>query len=69
VMASESWPFAGIPAEVVASIASEAFHHLDAPPRRLCALDAPIPVNPDLYAVHRPNAARIAEAILETVRF
>ena len=69
VVASESWPFAGVPAEVVARIASEAFHYLDAPPRRLCAQDTPIPVQPDLYAAHRPNAARIAEAVLETVRF
>jgi pyruvate dehydrogenase E1 component beta subunit/2-oxoisovalerate dehydrogenase E1 component beta subunit len=69
VVASESWPFAGIPAEVVARISGEAFHYLDAPPRRLCAQDTPIPVHPDLYAAHRPNAARIAEAVLETVRF
>jgi pyruvate dehydrogenase E1 component beta subunit/2-oxoisovalerate dehydrogenase E1 component beta subunit len=69
VVASESWPFAGIPAEVVAAISSEAFHLLDAPPRRLCAHDCPIPVNPDLYAAHRPNAARIVETVIETVRF
>jgi pyruvate dehydrogenase E1 component beta subunit/2-oxoisovalerate dehydrogenase E1 component beta subunit len=69
VVASESWPFGGVPAELVARIAGEAFHFLDAPPRRLCALDTPIPVQADLYAAHRPNAARIAEAVLETVRF
>ncbi len=69
VVASESWPFAGIPAEVVAVIAGAAFHLLDAPPRRVCALDTPIPVQPALYAAHRPHAEDIVAAVLETVRF
>jgi pyruvate dehydrogenase E1 component beta subunit/2-oxoisovalerate dehydrogenase E1 component beta subunit len=69
VVATEAWPFGGIPAEVVAVIATEAFHLLDAPPRRVCAVDTPIPVQPDLYAAHRPHAADIVEAVLETVRF
>jgi pyruvate dehydrogenase E1 component beta subunit/2-oxoisovalerate dehydrogenase E1 component beta subunit len=69
VAVTEAWPFGGITAEVLAVVASQAFHFLDAPPRRLCAQDTPIPVHPDLYAAHRPNAARIVEAVLETARF
>jgi pyruvate dehydrogenase E1 component beta subunit/2-oxoisovalerate dehydrogenase E1 component beta subunit len=69
VMATEAWPFGGITAEVLSLISSEAFHYLDAPPRRICAQDTPIPVQPDLYAAHRPHAADIVEAVLETVRF
>lgn len=69
VVASESWPFGGVPAELVASITGEAFHYLDAPPRRVCALDTPIPVHLGLYQAHRPGPGRIAEAVLETVRF
>ncbi len=69
VVASESWPFGGVPAEIVAAIADEAFHYLDAPPQRVCALDTPIPVQVDLYAAHRPGPRRIVEAVLETVRF
>jgi pyruvate dehydrogenase E1 component beta subunit/2-oxoisovalerate dehydrogenase E1 component beta subunit len=69
VMATEAWPFGGIAAEVLAQIATEAFHLLDAPPRRICAQDTPIPVQPDLYAAHRPHAEDIVEAVLDTVRF
>jgi acetoin:2,6-dichlorophenolindophenol oxidoreductase subunit beta len=54
---------------VVAIISSEAFHLLDAPPRRICAQDTPIPVQPDLYAAHRPHAADVVTAVLETVRY
>ncbi len=69
VVATEAWPFGGIAAEVVAIISSEAFHLLDAPPRRICAQDTPIPVQPDLYAAHRPHAADVVTAVLETVRY
>jgi pyruvate dehydrogenase E1 component beta subunit/2-oxoisovalerate dehydrogenase E1 component beta subunit len=69
VIATEAWPFGGIAAEVMALISSEAFHLLDAPPRRICAQDTPIPVQPDLYAAHRPHAEDIVDAVLETVRF
>jgi pyruvate dehydrogenase E1 component beta subunit/2-oxoisovalerate dehydrogenase E1 component beta subunit len=69
VMATEAWPFGGIAAEVLAQIATEAFHLLDAPPVRICAQDTPIPVQPDLYAAHRPHAEDIVDAVLETVRF
>lgn len=69
VVATEAWPFAGIAAEVVSVIAAEAFHLLDAPPRRICAQDTPIPVQPDLYAAHRPHADDVVAAVLETVRY
>ncbi|MBA2480388.1 MAG: alpha-ketoacid dehydrogenase subunit beta [Planctomycetes bacterium] len=69
VVATESWPFGGVAAEVLALVSSEAFSHLDAPPRRLCALDVPVPFHPDLFAAHHPDAERIAEAVLETMAF
>jgi pyruvate/2-oxoglutarate/acetoin dehydrogenase E1 component len=69
VVVSEAWPFGGIPAEVVATITGSVFHLLDAPPVRICAHDTPIPMHPGLYAAHRPNAASIVAAVLETVRF
>ena len=69
VVATEAWPFGGIAAEVTALVASEAFHHLDAPPLRLCAEDTPVPFQPDLFAAHHPDADRIAALVLETGRF
>jgi acetoin:2,6-dichlorophenolindophenol oxidoreductase subunit beta len=69
VVATESWPFGGLAAEIIATASAEGFSYLDAPPRRLCAIDVPIPFHPDLFAAHHPDAERIAEAVLETVGF
>jgi pyruvate/2-oxoglutarate/acetoin dehydrogenase E1 component len=69
IVATESWPFGGVAAEVLALIASEAFPHLDAPPQRLSAMDSPIPFQPDLFAAHHPDAERIAALAIETVGF
>lgn len=69
VMVSEAFPFGGVAAELVARVANEGFHLLDAPPRRVTAMDTPIPYHPKLWAAHRPGPARIAAAVTETVRF
>src|SRR5712691_11589504 len=39
----ESFPWGGATAEIVARVASEGFHLLDAPPQRINAKDTPIP--------------------------
>ena len=69
VMVTEAWPFGSIAAEVLALITTEAFQHLDAPPRRLCAEDTPIPYHPDLFNAHHPDANRVVQAVLDTVAF
>jgi pyruvate dehydrogenase E1 component beta subunit/2-oxoisovalerate dehydrogenase E1 component beta subunit len=69
VVASEGWPYAGVAAEVVSQVSSQGFHLLDAPPRRVCARDTPVPYHPRLWSAHRPDARRIAAAVEETVRF
>lgn len=64
----ESFPWGGATAEVIARVASEGFHLLDAPPMRLNAKDTPIPYHPNLWAAHRPGVASIraaAERLLE----
>lgn len=58
----------GVGAEIVARIADEAFWHLDAPPRRVGALDAPAPYAPSLERAWFPGRERIRAAIVETVR-
>src|SRR5205814_4431278 len=58
----ESFPWGGVTAEVIARVASEGFHLLDAAPRRVNAKDTPIPYHPNLWAAHRPNAKSIAAA-------
>jgi pyruvate dehydrogenase E1 component beta subunit/2-oxoisovalerate dehydrogenase E1 component beta subunit len=64
----EAFPWGGVTAEVVARVASEGFHLLDAPPRRLNSKDTPIPYHPNLWSVHRPTAASIESAIRELLK-
>ena len=51
----EAFPWGGVTAEVIARVASEGFHLLDAAPARLNAKDTPIPYHPNLWSAHRPN--------------
>src|SRR5438876_3863703 len=56
----EAFPWGGVTAEVIARIATEGFHLLDAAPARINAKDTPIPYHPNLWSEHRPNAKTIA---------
>jgi acetoin:2,6-dichlorophenolindophenol oxidoreductase subunit beta len=56
----ESFPWGGATAEVIARVATEGFHLLDAAPARINAKDTPIPYHPNLWVEHRPNAKSIA---------
>jgi pyruvate dehydrogenase E1 component beta subunit/2-oxoisovalerate dehydrogenase E1 component beta subunit len=65
---SESWPWGGVCAEVLARVASEGLNLLDAPPQRLTAKDTPVPFHPGLWAAHRPTARSIAAAARQVLR-
>jgi pyruvate dehydrogenase E1 component beta subunit/2-oxoisovalerate dehydrogenase E1 component beta subunit len=64
----EAWPWGGVTAEVIARVAAEGFHLLDAPPQRLNAKDTPVPYHPNLWAAHRPTARTIAVAARRLLR-
>ena len=68
LVVGESFPWGGVTAEVLARVASDGFHLLDAPPRRLNSKDTPIPYHPNLWAVHRPTAASIESAIRDLIK-
>ncbi len=53
----------GVGGEIAALIAEHAFRYLDAPVRRLGALDAPVPFAPALEAAHLPDTKKIAQAL------
>jgi pyruvate dehydrogenase E1 component beta subunit/2-oxoisovalerate dehydrogenase E1 component beta subunit len=59
----EAFPYGGVSTEVVARVAQEGFHLLDAAPMRLNSRDTPIPYHPNLWATHRPTAASITETL------
>ena len=69
VIAHEDQLTAGFGAELAARVAGELFHHLDAPVRRVAALDTPVAYYPDLEEVILPQSADILKAIKEVAAY
>jgi 2-oxoisovalerate dehydrogenase E1 component len=63
---SLSW---GYGAEIAARVAGELFEHLDAPVRRVGALDTFVGYNPSLEDAILPQVKTIADALRETARY
>jgi 2-oxoisovalerate dehydrogenase E1 component len=69
VIAHEDQLTCGFGAELAARVAAELFEHLDAPVRRVGALDTPVAYHPDLEEAILPGPAQVLAAILETARY
>jgi 2-oxoisovalerate dehydrogenase E1 component len=69
VIAHEDQLTCGFGAEIAARIAGELFDYLDAPVRRVAALDTPVPYSPDLEEAVLPQSSNILEALLETTKY
>ncbi len=62
VCLEEGWPYAGIGAQIAATIQEEAFDDLDAPVLRVTQADVPMPYAKPLEQLAKPNAQRVVEA-------
>ncbi|MBI1401137.1 pyruvate dehydrogenase complex E1 component subunit beta [Hyphomonas sp.] len=62
VCCEEGWRFFGVGAEIAATVVTEAFDFLDAPPVRVHQKDVPLPYAANLEALSLPNADDIAAA-------
>jgi 2-oxoisovalerate dehydrogenase E1 component len=69
IIAHEDQLTCGFGAELAARIASDLFEHLDAPVRRVAALDTPVAYAPDLEEEILPQASDVLDAIRETARY
>jgi 2-oxoisovalerate dehydrogenase E1 component len=69
VIAHEDQLTCGFGAELAARIAEQLFEYLDAPVRRVGAMDAPVAYHPDLEEAILPGSGDVLEAILETGRY
>jgi 2-oxoisovalerate dehydrogenase E1 component len=69
IVAHEDQLTCGFGAEISARIASDLFEYLDAPVRRVAALDTPVAYYPDLEDAILPNHTDVLAAIRETARY
>lgn len=65
----EAWRTCGYGAEIVAFVAEQVFHLLDAPPVRVTAPDVPIPFAPSLEAAYRPSVGKIKRELLNLIEY
>jgi len=69
IVAHEDQLTGGFGAELAARIADGLFEHLDAPVRRVAALDTPVAYCPDLEEVILPQSADVLKAIRDIARY
>jgi 2-oxoisovalerate dehydrogenase E1 component len=69
VVAHEDQLTCGFGAEIAARIAGDLFEHLDAPVRRVGALDTPVAYNPELEDAILPQTADVLKAIQDTAKY
>jgi 2-oxoisovalerate dehydrogenase E1 component len=69
VIAHEDQLTCGFGAELAARIADQMFEHLDAPVRRVAALDTPVAYCPNLEEVILPQASHVLKAIKDVAHY
>jgi pyruvate dehydrogenase E1 component beta subunit len=67
IVIDEGWKTAGISAEIVALIAEHALWELDAPVRRVCTAEVPIPYARHMEEAALPQVSQIVEAATDLV--
>ncbi|MEM6699086.1 MAG: pyruvate dehydrogenase complex E1 component subunit beta [Bacteroidota bacterium] len=65
VVVDESWPFAGVSAEIAYEIQKYAFDYLDAPITRVNSADTSLGYAPTLVDAYLPNPSKIIKAVKE----
>lgn len=67
VVVDESWPLAGVSAEIAYEIQKYAFDYLDAPVTRVNSADTNLPYAPTLVDEYLPNVEKIVKAVKEVL--
>ena len=62
VTVEEGWPICSIGSEICASVATEAFDHLDAPPVKITGADVPMPYAANLEKLALPSVEQVVKA-------
>jgi len=67
IVVDESWPFAGVSAEVAYEIQKYAFDYLDAPVIRVNAADTSLPYSAPFVEEFLPNPTKIIKAVKDVL--
>ncbi len=67
VVIDESWPYAGISAEIAYEVQKYAFDYLDAPVIRVNSADTSLPYAPTFVEAYLPNPGKIIAAVKEVM--
>jgi pyruvate dehydrogenase E1 component beta subunit len=62
VTVEEGWPICSVGTEICASVALEAFDHLDAPPTKVTGADVPMPYAANLEKLALPSVEQVIKA-------
>ncbi|MEW6753882.1 MAG: alpha-ketoacid dehydrogenase subunit beta [Candidatus Latescibacterota bacterium] len=65
IVVDEGYQRYGVTGEIAATIAEGAFYHLDAPVRRIGAMDVPVPFSPALEDLTIPSSQTVAQVARE----
>ncbi|WAL68901.1 alpha-ketoacid dehydrogenase subunit beta [Amycolatopsis cynarae] len=68
VVVDEGWRSGSLSAEIAARVTENAFYELDAPVRRVCSAEVPMPYARHLEQAALPQPGRVVAAALEAVR-
>jgi pyruvate dehydrogenase E1 component beta subunit len=63
VTVEEGWPQSGVGAEIMARLMEEAFDYLDAPVKRICGKDVPMPYAANLEKLALPSVDEVIDAV------
>jgi pyruvate dehydrogenase E1 component beta subunit len=67
VVVEESLPHFGFGAEIAAQLQEAAFDYMDAPIRRVTAMDVPLPFAREIELMALPNAHKVVQAVKEVL--
>ena len=68
VVVDEGWKSGSLSAEIAARLAEDALYELDAPVRRICSREVPVPYAQHLEEATLPSVDAIVQAVRELVR-
>ena len=65
VVLDEDWGYGGMGGAVIAQVQEKVFDHLDAPIKRVCSVDVPVPFSHELEVAMQPSVEKCVEAVRE----